>query len=595
MIYIDYIDETNDAVISTSEPDELFEKMKGYFSEGSIYPNKIEVKWNIYLQKIHFVEYLVNSGLTIKYSDLAKKLISSSNNNRKLFLHPRDEIQVTTLRRKLKEKDFQRKLFNFQERNVLKLISRNAGASFSVPGAGKTTEALAYFTYLCSEKDKLLVICPKNAFNPWKEEVTSETGCFKKYENNFHILDAQTNKKKGNLEKIFKSDSKYFVTNYDQVVNNQNSIIKFLKENNVFLIIDESHNIKGRDSQRTRIMLEICFLAKYKLILSGTPVPNRIDELVPQFNFLYPEVPSNGIDILEKINGIYVRTNRSELDIPNEKILSVPVPMSRNQKVLYKLVRNHAVRDIAANRNRNIEIIRKSIILIIQLLSNPLLGIERYASIPGIKNNTRILENLRSPKIDYAVSLARDLAAEDKKVIIWSLFVKNVKIIKARLEDLGAVAIHGSVKIEERELAVDAFNNDPSCKVIVINPAAGSEAISLHKNCNNAIYIDTGYNSVYWLQSIDRIRRIGQQHEPIIHVLKHAQTLDDQIEHRLRDKVELMQQVLNDDSILAEKFSIDLDETNNYDDDYFDLGIEQEINGIIDALKSEMENDYSLL
>ena len=202
--------------------------------------------------------------------------------------------------------------------------------------------------------------------------------------------------------------------------------------------------------------------------------------------------------------------------------------MSRNQKVLYKLVRNHAVRDIAANRNRNIEIIRKSIILIIQLLSNPLLGIERYASIPGIKNNTRILENLRSPKIDYAVSLARDLAAEDKKVIIWSLFVKNVKIIKARLEDLGAVAIHGSVKIEERELAVDAFNNDPSCKVIVINPAAGSEAISLHKNCNNAIYIDTGYNSVYWLQSIDRIRRIGQQHEPIIHVLKHAQTLDDQ-------------------------------------------------------------------
>ena len=58
MIYIDYIDETNDAVISTSEPDELFEKMKGYFSEGSIYPNKIEVKWNIYLQKIHRAQML---------------------------------------------------------------------------------------------------------------------------------------------------------------------------------------------------------------------------------------------------------------------------------------------------------------------------------------------------------------------------------------------------------------------------------------------------------------------------------------------------------------------------------------------------------
>ena len=92
------------------------------------------------------------------------------------------------------------------------------------------------------------------------------------------------------------------------------------------------------------------------------------------------------------------------------------------------------------------------------------------------------------------------------------------------------MAIHGSVNREERDLAVDAFNYDPSCKVIVINPAAGSEAISLHKNCHNAIYIDTGYNSVYWLQSIDRIRRIGQENNPIIHVLKHENTLDEQIE-----------------------------------------------------------------
>ena len=69
--------------------------------------------------------------------------------------------------------------------------------------------------------------------------------------------------------------------------------------------------------------------------------------------------------------------------------------MSRNQKVLYKLVREHSVKVLAANRNRNLESIRKSIILIIQLLSNPMLGIERYASIPGIKNNKRILENLR--------------------------------------------------------------------------------------------------------------------------------------------------------------------------------------------------------
>ena len=71
--------------------------------------------------------------------------------------------------------------------------------------------------------------------------------------------------------------------------------------------------------------------------------------------------------------------------------------------------------------------------------------------------------------------------------------------------------------------------------------------------------------------------------------------MDDRIEHRLRDKVELMQEVLNDDSILAEKFSIDLDENHNFDDDYFDLGIDEELDGIIGALSDEMEKELEIL
>ena len=595
MISIKYIDETNDAELTTLEINDDFETVKNYFPEGSLFQNSIIVKWNILLNKLHYIDYLIDKGIEIQFDDIAQKLISDSTENKLLFDSPRNKISNSDLRTQLTKNGFKRKLFDFQERNVSNLILRNSGASFSVPGAGKTTEALAFFSYLSSKSDKLLVICPKNAFGPWKLEITGIDGCFKKSSNNFNILDAKTNRKKGNLKKLLESDAKYFVINYDQVINNKDTIINFLKTNSVFLVIDESHNIKGSGNQRTTAILEISFLAKYKLILSGTPVPNRLEELVPQFNFLYPEVPSNGTNILQNINEVYVRTNRSELDIPKEKILSIPVPMSRNQKVLYKLVREHSVKILAANRNKNLESIRKSIILIIQLLSNPMLGIERYASIPGIKNNKRILENLRSPKIDYAVDMARDFAKDNEKVIIWSLFVKNVKIITARLEDLGAVAIHGSVSPDDRDVAVDRFNNDPNCKVIVVNPAAGSEAISLHKNCHNAIYVDTGFNSVFWLQSIDRIRRIGQKHTPTIHVLKHEETLDDRIEHRLRDKVELMQEVLNDDSILAEKFSIDLDENHNFDDDYFDLGIDEELDGIIGALSDEMEKEYSLL
>jgi hypothetical protein len=73
---------------------------------------------------------------------------------------------------RLEQSGFVRKLTTQQERNVIKLVSLPSGATFSVPGAGKTTEALAYFYFKKAPEDKLLVVCPKNAFAAWEEQVS---------------------------------------------------------------------------------------------------------------------------------------------------------------------------------------------------------------------------------------------------------------------------------------------------------------------------------------------------------------------------------------------------------------------------------------
>ena len=82
-------------------------------------------------------------------------------------------------------------------------------------------------------------------------------------------------------------------------------------------------------------------------------------------------------------------------------------------------------------------------------------------------------------------------------MLIWSCFVRNVELIAFRLKDLGAEFIHGGVdagdetELDTREGKIKRFHTDKNCMVLVANPAACSEGISLHKVCQNAIIMST--------------------------------------------------------------------------------------------------------
>ena len=110
----------------------------------------------------------------------------------------------------------------------------------------------------------------------------------------------------------------------------------------------------------------------------------------------------------------------------------------------------------------------------------------------------------------------------------------------------------------------------------------------LYEN-GHTIYIDRSFNSVHWLQSMDRIRRIGQKKSPIIEVLVHENTIDNRVEDRLNQKIELMKKILNDPSISVEM--------KNYNTAFLDDGDyqfsmekdidEEDIHYVIDSLKEE--------
>jgi len=174
-----------------------------------------------------------------------------------------------------------------------------------------------------------------------------------------------------------------------------------------------------------------------------------------------------------------------------------------------------------------------------------------------------------SHKLALTSSIARRLAKQGKKVVIWSSFVGTVRYLYEALQDVGATYIDGSVETSEdetledsREARIRHFLCDPACSVLVANPAACSEGISLHTICHHAIYVDRTYNAAHFLQSEDRIHRLGlpPDQRTFILLLQSPDSIDASVQRRLQAKVQEMSAVLEDPDLRVEPILFD-DET----------------------------------
>ena len=218
-----------------------------------------------------------------------------------------------------------------------------------------------------------------------------------------------------------------------------------------------------------------------------------------------------------------------------------------------------------ADRN-SLRNLGKKIMKIIEFTSNPALLAGDLEFLFDARLG-EILLNETGPKIEYACSRARELVAEGKKVIIWSQFVKNVLLITERLKDLGADCIYGDIhsgdedEEDTREYKIKQFHENDNKKVLVLNPAAASESISLHKVCHHAIYVDRSFNAAHFLQSEDRIHRLGIKDDeaPTIEILICKGTIDEIINQRLKTKIQTMANALNDASINVDSIPYDVE------------------------------------
>lgn len=535
--------------------------------------------------------YIAKENINVVYNDHSKKLISN-------HLHDSTALKATitgkisetldlnNLKDDLSQTSFKRSLTEEQFRDTCRLITLKHGANFSVPGAGKTSTLLAVHSILRKEGkvSKLFVIAPRNAFISWEDEVAA---CFKESSPNVVRLTGG----KGNIAQLLNDDPDIALITYQQLPIVVEDVISYLQRNLVHLVLDESHRIKrGMPGVYYSAVIKLADLAQRRDILTGTPMPQSTSDLGPQFDFLWPGGNVLG-DVLglsdeqkrieavnQNVKPLYVRTTKDELGLNPPKIKITNIELGPVQSELYELLRSETARVFNGMDREDMITFRKlgrHVMRLLQVASNPMLVTSNNAydeEMSPIQPGTRKWELLsefsryeKPAKIEYTLKRVNTLCSEGHKVVVWSCFVQNIKLLETLLSNLGAVSIYGAIEtgneneIETREWRIRRFHNDPDCRVLIGNPAACGEGISLHKVCHYALYVDRTFNAAHYLQSVDRIHRLGLPPDVVtkVEILEANDTIDAVVKNRLGGKICAMGKVLDDPDLCAMAYDLE--------------------------------------
>jgi SNF2 family DNA or RNA helicase len=455
-------------------------------------------------------------------------------------------------------------LTDFQLRDLGKLCELGHGANFSVPGAGKTRVTLAVFQdgRTLGKVRRMLVVCPKSAFESWKGE--SEI-CFRDSPLKVEIMDDST---------VPFAD--IILINYERLPDARAALINWLRAESAMLVLDEAHRMKlGPAGAWGRACYALGPWAVRRLILSGTPAPNGAKDLENLFTFVWPGLGRatvvgalSGGDLRtasQRLRPLFTRTTKKELDLPPVDIsvrrLDLP-PLHRN---LYDALLGQVSGQWSGDE-QNLATMGRVVLYLLMAATTPALlatGASRYEPLPyrippihpapgsTLEELMRDLPHYElSPKYQEVLAIVNANASIGRKTLVWSTFVRNLKSLEHLLSNYSPAIVHGGS--EDRAEQLTRFRKDPNCWVLLSNPATLGEGVSLHDVCHDAVYLDRDFAAGRFLQSLDRIHRLGLKPDvkTRIVVLVANQTIDELVEVRLASKLNFMGRVLDDAAVL---------------------------------------------
>jgi SNF2 family DNA or RNA helicase len=341
------------------------------------------------------------------------------------------------------------------------------------------------------------------------------------------------------------------------------------------VVFDESHKLKNPSAKRTKRAIQLADAARFRYILTGTPILNSPMDLFSQFRALdggellgknffvfraryfydknagmpkakyFPDwrIKPGALDELNaRIKPVSMTVKKADcLDLPPLVRQEIAVELSHTQRRLYDSMR----KDFVAYLGDKACVATLAITKALRLMQIAAGFVALEGEGGEDRTNVAIAEN---PRAQVLKELLADLAP-DHKVLVWSHFRQGYAIIRGVCEELGLgyVEVHGDISAKAKQEAVDRLNDDPSVRVFIGHPASGGIGVNLVA-ASYSIFYSRGFSLEADLQAESRNYRGGsERHEKVTRIdLIAKDTIDEVISSKLAAKVDISEKILRD-------------------------------------------------
>ncbi len=445
-------------------------------------------------------------------------------------------------------------------------------AYFMEMGTGKTKVLIDNVAMLYDKGkiDGVLIVAPKGVVKTWYEQELPTH--LPDHIENVSILWQPniTKTQQEKLESLFEIESALhiLVMNVEALSTDKGVKFanKFINSHKALMAIDESTTIKTPTAKRTKNIIGIGQHAKYKRIMTGSPITKNPLDLYTQCEFLDPwlldfssyyafrnryaemktmHVHGRSIQVVDKFQNLgelsdtvkqfsYRVLKEDCLDLPPKVFIKRHVALTPEQKKVYEQMKKAAMAVLNGKVTTTMTVLTQLMRL-------------HQITCGYVTADDGTVQAVESNRINELMSILEDT---DGKVIIWANYQTSVSdIMKALTKKYGAnsfVHYYGLTPQEDRQDNIRKFQNDPECRFIIGTPQTGGYGITLTQ-ANTVIYYSNSYDLEKRLQSEDRAHRIGQKKTVTYIDLISEDTVDEKIVKALRDKINIASEVMGED------------------------------------------------
>lgn len=378
-------------------------------------------------------------------------------------------------------------------------------------GLGKTIQAIALIAHLKSQHNNFfLVVCPASVMINWYHEIKRHSNLSPtilhgvNYNKNYHVW-----KKNGGVA----------ITTFQTLV--LSTDLQLEKVN--ALIIDEAHYVKNPKAKRTMTVKNIINNSEYVLMLSGTPLENKLTEFTGLIEMLNPAISrllrnNKSLEIpakfRETVAPIYLRRKRN--DVLNElpEIIEVEQWVEQNN-----LQKEHY---IEALKSENFMMLRRS---------------------SWITSGSSV-----SPKMERLEEIQEEARENDRKIIVFSFFRDVINLIYDNFKSVALEPITGDVASQRRHDIIEDFKKASAGSMIVSQIEAGGVGLNIQA-ASVVVICEPQLKPSTEVQAIGRSYRMGQNKDVIVYRLLTKDSIDEYLYERLYHKQQLFDAFADDSAL----------------------------------------------